>query len=174
MSYQSLMKSPSAASKTPNLVPGPVTRHRSWSHFSLPWRNVLKELFLFLSLPFASIQGAAVPLLVSYWVQDPSLRVEHPLALLHPSHPAGSGCVHLLMAQHRVLCVSAGSLWREDGNWIKTQGRVCSTQYPAIGEGRVMTKQRGPEDFLALIAVRRCAPSPTLFTSISLHLWVIR
>lgn len=77
-----------------------------------------------------------MPLLVSYCVQDPSHRMEHPLALLHPSHPTWSGCVHLPLAQHKVLCVSAGSLWGEDGNWIKTQGTGWSTRYPGVGRAK--------------------------------------
>lgn len=33
----------------------------------------------------------------------PGSRAEHHLALLHPSHPAGSGCIHLPMAQRGAL-----------------------------------------------------------------------
>lgn len=97
----------------PDLVPGLVTRHRSWSHYTLPRRDELKELLLFLSLPFASIKEAAVPLPVSDQVQDPSrgpLRrswrwrgTEHRSALLRPSRPAGSGSVPLPVAQRGAL-----------------------------------------------------------------------
>lgn len=91
-------------------------QHHTWARdqasllLSTPFlkRDNLKEFLLFLSLHLIlSKQEAAAPLSFCRWVQDLFLSLgtgaEHHLALLHPCHPTGSGCIHLPMAQRGAL-----------------------------------------------------------------------
>lgn len=96
-------------------------------------------------------------------------RAEHHLALLHPSHPAGSGCIHLPLAQRGHL-VRFSSEERMETRLKRN--RLFSTQYLGVREGRVMTKQRGPEEFSScncqvLLCCQMCSIShPIYFISL--------
>lgn len=59
----------------------------------------------------------------------PGSRAEHHLALLHPSHPAGSGCIHLcLWHNEELLCVLALRRgWKRD-----LKGTGCSMFFHSI------------------------------------------